>query len=921
MSQYLRLLLLLGAASAFAAPPGAIEHFEKKVRPIFAAKCQACHGTKAKMGGLDLTSAAGFRAAGPLIDPEQHEKSRLLEVVSYEDRVKMPPTGKLADDELAALREWVKLGAPWPEAPRQAEEKAAKRADATFWSLQPLKQVTPPRVRNEGWVRNDVDRFILARLEANGLDPAPPADKLTLLRRVTLDLTGLPPSEAEIREFLADESPEAYARVIDRLLASPRYGERWGRHWLDVARYADSTGADEDHRYPYAWRYRDYVIDAFNADLPYDQFIGEQIAGDLLPSADGSEVNRRGIVATGFLALGPKLIAEQDKVKMYYDIVDEQIDVTGKAFLGITLACARCHDHKFDPVSTKDYYSLASIFASTKQLAKLEGTVSKLYFAPLVERAEAQRWEDHQKRVEEKQAEITRLLGEQGKRRRDALSPFLAAYMLAAREIYEDGKESKAVAAERSLDADVLERMANYLKPTKERRVHIEAWYLAKPADRERVAREFQEDFQSTARHREQRQAAWKKEADAARARGEEPPPAPVFLAGDNRFFTEISGGKGPFALPEKEEDKRALMTAESVARWDVLKAELDAIKKDAPPEPAFACGVAEGEPVEQHVFLRGNPETKGDPVPKRLPVVLAGDAQPPIASGSGRLELAGWIASPANPLTPRVMVNRLWQGHFGAGLVRTPSNFGLTGEAPTHPELLDWLAARFVADGWSIKAMHRLMLLSNAYQMDSEAPPAKREKDPDNRLWSRFSMRRMSVEEMRDTLLWLDGSIDLTMGGAMISGFGTDKEFSEDRKSLNPSESKRRTVYLPLRRSNLASVLNLFDFGDATTSNEARTQTNVAPQALYMMNSAFVDERARTLAKQLLRGDSADERRIERAWMAVLGREPTPEEAAAARDYLARFPARSDDDSGRELAWTSLCRTLVASNDFLYVH
>jgi hypothetical protein len=908
--------------------PSPSEYFEKQIRPIFATKCQSCHNTKLASAGLDLSSAAGLRKGadtGTVIVPGDPDASRLLQAVGYQERIKMPPTGKLGDHELAALREWVKSGAVWPASAvdpavtQSQKQKGYTRGQKEFWSFQPLRQATAPAVRDEKWAKSPIDRFILSRLEEAKLTPAPPADRAVLIRRASFDLTGLPPTEQEIRAFVEDQSPDAFAKVVDRLLASPRYGERWGRHWLDVARYADSTGADEDHRYPYAWRYRDYVINAFNRDMPFDQFIREQIAGDLLPPPAGKDVNTDGIVATGFLALGPKLIAEQDKVKMFYDIVDEQIEVTGKAFLGLSIACARCHDHKFDPISIKDYYSLASIFASTKQLSKLEGTVSKLYYAPLAPKEIAQGWEAHQKKVEDKQKEIDAVSGAEARRIRDQLAPRIAEYMLAARTVYESQGDAQQIAKAQSLDPDVLERWVKYLKPTKERRVHLEDWYKASPSDLEAAAHRYQADFISVAAHRQKAQDEWKARADAARARGEEPPPPPKFMAGENRFFTEVGGAKGPLGLPEKDPER--VFTPEARATWDALKAELKGIKDSAPPEPPFACSVSEGERVEQHVFLRGNPDSRGEIVPKAFPAVLIRDRQPSITQGSGRRELAEWLASAENPLPARVMVNRIWQGHFGEGIVRTANNFGIAGERPSHPELLDWLAARFIADGWSIKKMHRVMMLSSAYQMSSEVTEEKSEKDADNRLLSRFAMRRMTVEEIRDTLLQLDGSLDLTMGGTLQTGEGTDNEFSDARKSLHPDNFKRRTVYLPLRRSNLSTLLTLFDFGDGTTSNELRSQTNIAPQALYMMNGAFVAERSRSLAQTLLRGETSDEHRVSRAWYAVLGRAPNDEESNTSLRYVREFPATARDDEARLLAWSSLCRTLIASNDFVYLH
>jgi hypothetical protein len=837
--------LLLAIAPTLRAETG-VEFFETRVRPLLVTKCHSCHSGKSPMAGIDLSSATGAKAVA----------SKLTSAVQYEGRAKMPPAGKLKDAEIAALTRWVELGTPWPESVAGAEGNR-------HWSFQPRKVVAPPAVRNRPWVRNEIDQFVLARLEANGITPAPPADSLTLSRRISFALTGLPPSEE--------------ALTVDRLLSSPRYGEHWGRHWMDVARYADSTGADEDHRYPHAWRYRDYVIDSFNRDLPFDQFVREQVAGDLLPAPDGG-VNARGIVATGFLALGPKLIAEQDKQKMFYDIVDEQIEVVGKAFLGLTIACARCHDHKFDPISTKDYYSMASIFASTKQLSKLEGTVSQLYFAPLVDAPSAAAWDAHTKKIEAKQKEIDAVVASEQTRYRKQFAPHLAKYM---------------VGTAPDLDPWVVEQWAKYLKPTGERRPHLEEWEQSAPNEREAVAQRYQQRYEAS---------------EKARAAGGK------FLAGDDRFFSEVTGASGPFKMPEKE--RESLYLEESRSKLAQLRPELDALKKSKPADPPLACAVGEGDPVEQRVFVRGNPEAKGDPVAKRFPIVIAGAHNASVEKGSGRREMAEWLADPRNPLTARVMVNRIWQFHFGEGLVSTPNNFGKLGAAPSHPDLLDWLAQKFIDSGWSVKAMHRLILDSSTYRMSSVPTPQALEKDPENKLISRFAPRRLTVEELRDSLLAIDGSADWTVGGKMMEGEGTDKEFAEARKSLDPDTSKRRLVYLPLRRSNLPSMLNLFDFGDATTSSEGRTQTNVAPQALFMMNSGFVAERAANLASKLLTNNSLnDPGRVQRAYLLILSRPAGATMVEGALQYIDGFP-----NGNRTAAWTSLVRAIMASNDFLYV-
>jgi hypothetical protein len=919
-------LLLAGVAPALGQPSG-IEYFETKVRPIFIAKCHACHSLSSRMAGLDLSSAAGFQKgadSGAMVNGSDVSGSRLMRAISYENTIKMPPMGRLKDDEVAAIREWVRMGTPWPAGKAGDAGNAAPvkprinlAEQRKFWSFQPVRKPAAPEVRDSEWRLNPIDAFLFARLEQVHLKPARPADKVTLLRRATYDLTGLPPTQSEIADFLNDSSAEAFARVVDRLLVSPRYGERWGRHWLDVARYADSTGVDEDHYYPYAWRYRDYVIEAFNQDARYDEFVREQIAGDMLPAARPNDLNVKGLIATGFLALGPKLIAEQDKVKMFYDIVDEQIDVVSRGILGLTIACARCHDHKFDPISTKDYYSLASIFASSKQLANVEAHISELHFAPLVPKDKADRYEAHQAKIKEKQSEINNLVADEEAHYRAALAPQLAGYMLAARRVYDDRVSAAEAAAERHLDAAVLERWVNYLKPVRERRVHLEAWYQAPAETREQVAAGYQARFIETAAVRQEAMTKWRHESRAAKAAGQEVPTAPKFPVGEDRFFTDVTAKHGPFALPEKHREES--MRAQGRTRLAALEAELNALKTSSPPEPPLACALTEGKITEQRVFVRGNPENRGDLVTKRFPVVLSSSHEPAITQGSGRRELADWLANPANPLTARVMVNRIWQWHFGEGFVRTPSNFGKTGLRPTHPELLDYLAATFVERGWSIKSMHRLLMLSKAYQMSSTASPEARERDADNSLWSRFPRRRLEVEEIRDSLLALDGSLDLTMGGALqtfkIGKTGTD------RMSFDPDKSNRRTVYLPLRRSNLPAILTLFDFGDATTSAEERAQTNVAPQALYMMNSDFVTRQAQGLARNLLAESALDDAgRVQKAYYRVIGRPAEETEINEAVEYIQQFPVEPGNGPERLLPWTTFCRALVGSNEFLYI-
>jgi Protein of unknown function (DUF1553)/Protein of unknown function (DUF1549) len=785
---------------------------------------------------------------------------------------------------LLALISVALVCAQTPDAPKK---KVYSQGQRNFWSFRAIKD---PAIA----APSPIDALILAKLGEKGLKPARPASKSVLIRRATLDLTGLPPTEAEIEAFKADKSPDAFAKVVDRLLASPRYGEKWGRHWLDVARYADSTGADEDHRYPYAWRYRDYVISAFNRDLPYNQFVMEQIAGDLMPSPDGKEVNVEGITATGFLSIGPRLIAEQDKPKMLYDFIDEQIDTTTRGILGLTVACARCHDHKFDPIATADYYSLAAIFANTKSFSKIgTGGVSDIYYAPLAPADVVLRWNEQQAKLANMRRRINAVLDAETETRQAPLRPRIAEYMMATRH------PEKAA----GLDPVVLARWTKFLTPDKDPNPLLTRWHKATAENEQEVALAYQHDFDVQFQDWSARTEKWN-QLLAAATDGTALPARPPLKDADIMFLRAVMMDKanGPLALPDVEMAK--LYPDATKLKIAYMRARLDDVTKEGPQEPPMACAVTEGKPVAQHVLIRGNTAALGEPVTRRFPTVLAGDDQPELPPGSGRLEFAQWLASPKNPLTARVFVNRVWQWHFGEGLVRTPSNWGLVGEKPSHPELLDYLAARFIEDGWSVKKLHRRIMLSAAYQMSSDISAEAAEQDPGNRLLSHFSRRRLDVEEVRDSMLALDGSIDLTMGGTLQTGFGTDGENSAGRLSIDPSTSKRRTVYLPLRRSNLPSLLNLFDFGDATTTCEGRSVTNTAPQALFMMNSKFVDERAAALATQL--GGKVD-----LLYQRILDRLPTAAERDDALGYIAKVGERG---------WLSMARILLSSNEFIYV-
>ena len=847
----------------------------------------------------------------------------------------MPVGSALSSEEVEILREWIQAGAPWEDTPH------GSTGLSKWWSFQALGDPQAPDVQDPGWIQTPVDAFVLHKMEERGLDPAPRASKLMLLRRAKFDLHGLPPTEEEINQFLSDRGPGSFARLVDRLLASPRYGERWGRHWLDIARYADSSGLDEDITMPYAWRYRDYVIDSFNQDLSYDRFVKDQIAGDLFPSSQPEHPNVRALLGTGFLAVGPRAIAQQDKVKMVYDLVDEQIDTFSKAFLGLTIACARCHDHKFDPISTRDYYSLASIFASTRSFSVVKPSdmkppfVSKFYFEPLVPKEVYQRYQRHQDRIKGREDLIEALVltGVAGYLEEN-LYPRLAEYMLAAQRVYQQGEPLQQVIEASNLDAQLLQRWIYYLLPGNAFRPYLEKWHRAEAAELSQVAQKFQNLFDHLAGEWHQRLRQWKQQVELAVREEKAPSKKPAFEDGfitvEGRFFNSVTSpppkaegtkaDSGPFGI--QEDDRETLLPKEIRVRIAELREAVESLEQSSPPEPPLASAVAEGKAVDQKVFVRGSYQTPGESVVKQFPVVLAGSRQSPITKGSGRRELAEWLTQPDHPLTSRVMVNRIWQGHFGEGLVRTPNNFGTTGKKPTHPRLLDYMARRFVESGWSVKAMHRLLLLSGTYQQSSQASARTREADLENRLWSRARRRRLSVEEMRDAFLALDSSLDLTLGGTLAS---REMDYGQKgpEQAFHPNETRRRSLYVPVIRNKIPGVMKLFDFANSSSSSAKRTESNVATQALYMMNSENVAERSRSLASYLMAADDQeDSQRVRRAFLIALTRQPTPQEVNEFLLYLRNFPEDSGKNRGSRLdVWQSICRILMTSNEFNFVN
>lgn len=777
-----------------------IRFFETSIRPLLVEKCQKCHGSEKQWGMLRLDSREavlkGGETAAAIVVGKPDESLLIKAVRQTDESLTMPPKEKLTDRQIADLVRWVEMGAPFPAAQGST---AARKRDPGYWSFQPVADHVVSQTKNNSWAGGPWDQFILAKLEEQGMTPAGAADRRTLIRRATFDLTGLPPTPAEINEFLADERPDSFARLIDRLLASPSYGERWGRHWLDVARYADSNGLDENVAHGNAWRYRDYVVAAFNQDMPYDQFLIEQLAGDLLPVQSDDERSRL-LVATGFLAIGPKVLAEVDESKMQMDIIDEQIDTFGRAFLGLTLGCARCHDHKFDPIETADYYGLAGIFKSTRTMENYKKVA---------------KWHEN---------------------------PLPLAGVGAKKAAYEtEIKEKKSVIQ------SVVEK------------------------------------------------------ADAA-------------------VKASVPAGEtvtGPLEPKYPEETKNELKQ---------LRAEVTALEQTLADLPT-AMGVSDSDVVDVAIHVRGNPLKLGDVVARRVPTVLAGTRAPEFDSKrSGRMELAKWLVDARNPLTSRVIVNRVWRWHFGKGLVRSIDNFGLLGELPTHPQLLDSLALDFVRRGWSFKTLHRQLMESSTYCVDSHVDQATIERDPENRFFGRAEIQRLDAESVRDSLLSMTGGLDQTMGGSLLTVKNRAYFFDHTSKDLTDYTSQRRSLYLPVVRNNVYDVFQLLDFPDAAVPNGDRSTTTVAPQALMMMNSDFVLKCASEFAASLLSNPGADNHvRIREAYSRAYGREPTEtdlRESLAFLNEVNQAVAREEGSAANapRKAWESLCHVILSSNEFIYL-
>jgi hypothetical protein len=769
------------------------DFFEAKIRPLLIERCESCHDRQAK-GGLRLDSRRGFTRggrSGTVVVAGKPEKSLLFLAVSGQHKkLKMPPDDPLEPEEIAALGAWIRDGAIWPETEATTTDRAygITEADRNFWSFQPLKCPDIPPVERPAWRENPVDAFILAKLTEHHLSPGAQATRRTLIRRATFDLLGLPPSPREIDAFVRDESPHAWQNLIDRLLSSRHYGERWGRHWLDVVRYADTAGDAADFPVPEACKYRNYVIDAFNKDKPYDQFVREQIAGDLLPS-DSDEQHWEQTIATGYIAISRRIGVSPHNLR--HITIEDTLDNLGKTFLGLTIGCARCHDHKFDPIPTDDYYALFGIFDSS--VYPHAGAEHKPWRQDFVYRIG--------------KAESDRLL--------------------------------------------------------KSHRDELEVWNR-----KERVKLEEYRDFQR------------KKITDPTKTRE-----------------------KAWQAVLAMREERRPIA--------------------EAFPDLEIAYAIQEGDPHDVPVHRAGDPRSRGDIVRRGFLQILGGQKVPAESTGSGRRELADWLTDPTNPLTARVMVNRIWHWHFGRGLVSTTSDFGIRGTAPTHPELLDFLASHFVRHGWSIKEMHRLIMLSRTYQLSSTDVPANSDVDPNNLLVWRANRRRLDAEQIRDSILTFSGQIDLAPGGRHPFDHRLTYFFRQHEPFVGDFPTNRRSVYMMQQRIRKNDYLDLFDGPDGNIPASQRRSTTTTLQALFAMNSEFMHQQAAAIAHQLIGTTDQNGERIAHAYNMVFGREPTGEETTSTRGFLTALSAQRPDDSdtnNEHSAWASLVRAMTSSNEFMYV-
>lgn len=895
-------------------PAEHVEFFEKSVRPVFMKHCISCHGAEKQEAGLRLDARSAIvkgADSGKVVVEGNPEESSLIQAIRYET-FEMPPSGQMSKEEIGAIEEWVKLGMPWPG---EAEPIQALSFDQRLvndkqhhWAYQPIQDPPAPEVTGD-FAKNEIDQFVVKRLADNGIVPAELTDRRTLVRRATFDLTGLPPTQAEVDAFVNDESPDAYEKLIDRLLASPQYGVKWGRIWLDVARYSDTRGYlndGQDRRFPYAHAYRDYVIDSFNRDTPYNEFIKEQLAADYF-----AEEGDRRLAGLGLIRIGRQFLKHQDTI-------DDRIDVVTRGVLGLTVTCARCHDHKYDAINMADYYGLYGVFDPLNETTPLIGAIDS-----------GPRYPEFKKRYDELQQELADHHANVEKSVRTEASTYFFDLMVRAvskqQEVdiakYEQNEQEaknvrphlvnkwKAFADQQwkpdhPIWGPLFEtRELGEEKFAAEHKALIGKWTAEgstlNPAVREAIAANQPETL-----------AALVDVYDELLK-----PVGKAFVEAnfDRAFVDKLEGtqkelgqalmqGNSPLALGDN--DVRAATFTSEHAVQKKIEGKIRGHEIDSPGAPPRAMAVTDRDRIGQPViFLRGDPGRRGDKVPRQFVRVLNETEAPSYEKGSGRLELAEDIIADDNPLTARVIANRVWMGHFDRPLVLTPGDFGVRSDPPTHPLLLDHLASYLKKNDWSLKKLHKHIMLSATYQQSSKDRPELRERDPENRLLWKMNRRRLTFEEMRDAMLAASGAMDDSLGGRAV-------------KILEDPYPPRRTIYGFVDRQDLPNLYRAFDYPSPDATSPERSKTSVPQQALYLLNSPFVGRQAEKLTGSWAdQAEIGDHEKLSHLFHSILQRPPKPEEEKMFLEYITNAQ-KSDNWS----AWDSIAQVLLVSNEFMFV-
>ncbi len=894
--------------------PEHIEFFEKSVRPVLMKRCVECHGPEKQESGLRLDARSAVVKggdSGAAVVAGKPDESELIQAIRYET-YEMPPSGQMPAEEIAAIEKWVKLGLPWPEEaePLQPASFDERLVDDKqhHWSYQPIKNPAAPKVDGD-WATNDIDRFVQARLSEKGITPSEKADRRTLIRRATFDLTGLPPTAQEVEAFVNDQDPAAFEKVIDRLLASDQYGVKWGRIWLDVARYSDTRGYlndGQDRRFPYAHAYRDYVIDSFNRDTPYDEFLKEQIAADYF-----AEEGDRRLAGLGLIRIGRQFLKRQDTI-------DDRIDVVTRGVLGLTVTCARCHDHKYDAINMADYYGLYGVFDQLEETTPLVGPKD----------ADPQ-YPQFKKKLDELQNELDQHVAKVDRAVQEEVSTNFFDLIVRAVSKKQDVEIAKF--EQNELDSkNIRPHLVNKWKQFADRE-----WKPNHPVWGPLFkARELGDD--AYASQAEALLAEWTGEASKLNSavrdalKSAQPKTLPALVdaydgllkpigqvyreAGFNKeAINKLEGPQaeiakslmGRFSPVELNDNdvRRSYFTSDR-NHQKKLEGKIRGHEIDSPGSPPRAMAVVDRDKIhDPQIFLRGDPGRRGDRVPRQFIRVLNDESDDAYTKGSGRLELAEDIVADDNPLTSRVMVNRVWMGHFDQPLVLTPGDFGIRSDAPELPLLLDHLATYLRSNDWSLKKLHKHIMLSSTYQQSSEDRPEVREKDPENRLFWRMNRRRLSFEEMRDGMLAISGTLDNTLGGRAV-------------KILENPDLPRRTVYGFVDRQDLPNLYRAFDYPSPDAMSPERSKTSVPQQALYLLNSPFVQRQAQAITNKWKDEKSlSDADRLERLFQTVLQRSPTERESEMFLKYV-----ESSQEEEKWNKWDSVAQVVMVSNDFMFV-